>query len=52
MDSRDIAGGFMMVFQWEEGDCMGRMYFKQHRKFANLLIETKRVVFKYILSLN
>lgn len=26
VDTQYIAGGFVMVFEWAEGDCMGRMY--------------------------
>ncbi len=45
----ETEGGFALVFQWAEGDCMGRMYPEAHRKFMALPIERRMAVFRDIL---
>ncbi len=46
----EAGGGFALVFQWAEGDCMGRMYPETHRRFMALSLERRRKVFGDILD--
>lgn len=50
MDSKDIGNGFAMIFKWEDGECMGRMYPESHRRFMSLSNDTKLKVFADILD--
>ena len=50
VEAKDIGGGFAMVFKWAYGNCMGRMYPAQHKKFMNLPLEDKLKVFDDVLS--
>ncbi len=50
IEAKEIAGGFMMIFEWADGDCMGRMYPVQHKKFMELPIEDRLKVFADILD--
>lgn len=50
IEGEDIGGGFSMVFQWVDGDCMGRMYPAAHRRFMHLPISAKQDVFHDILN--
>lgn len=50
VEAKEIAGGFAMVFKWATGDCMGRMYSAQHKKFMALPVQDKLKVFADILD--
>lgn len=50
IESKEIGGGFAMIFNWEDGACMGRMYPEQHRRFMKLSNETKLEIFRDILN--
>lgn len=50
MDSKEIGNGFAMIFKWEDGECMGRMYPESHRRFMSLSNDTKLKVFADILD--
>lgn len=50
VEAEDAGGGFVMVFRWEEGDCMGRMYPESHKRFMALPIETRLDVFDRLLD--
>ena len=39
-----------MIFKWVDGDCMGRMYPAQHKKFMALSVKDKLKVFEDILD--
>ena len=39
-----------MIFKWVDGDCMGRMYPAQHKKFMALPVKDKLKVFTDILD--
>lgn len=39
--SEEIAHGFAMIFDWADGECMGRMYEESHKIIMNLPIEEK-----------
>lgn len=46
----EIGGGFAVVFEWTDGECMGRMYPLSRKKFLQMPLETKLRVFEDILS--
>ncbi len=46
----EIGGGYAAVFQWADGECMGRMYPVSRKKFMSMPVETKMRVFEDILS--
>lgn len=48
--AEEVGGGFAMVFRWEDGDCMGRMYPESHARFMALPLETRMEVFTRILD--
>lgn len=50
MTAEEIAGGFAAVFQWADGDCMGRMYPASCRRFRNLPLEARLKTFDDILD--
>lgn len=50
IEAKEIGGGFAMVFQWANGDCMGRMYPAAHHRFMNLSIGARLAVYEDILS--
>ena len=50
IEAKEIGGGFAMVFQWAEGECIGRMYPAAHRRFMQLPISARLAVFGDILS--
>ena len=50
VDAQEVAGGFVMVFKWAKGDCMGRMYPAEHGRFMNLPPEDRLQVFRDVLS--
>lgn len=50
MDSKEIGNGFAMIFKWEDGECMGRMYPESHRRFMLLSNDIKLKVFADILD--
>lgn len=50
VEAKEINGGFAMVFKWVDGDCMGRMYPAEHRRFMNLPIADRLNVFHDILD--
>ncbi|MGN0542840.1 MAG: serine/threonine protein kinase [Acutalibacteraceae bacterium] len=48
--SEEIGGGFAMIFKWADGDCMGRMYPAEHRRFMQLPIADRLNVFNDVLD--
>lgn len=47
--AEEVGGGFAMVFEWVDGDCMGRMYPASHRRFMALPVEARLTVLDDIL---
>lgn len=45
-----ISGGFAAVFDWADGECMGRMYPMSHRRFMQMPLETRVRVYEGILA--
>ncbi len=50
VDEGEMGGGFAMIFLWEDGDCMGRMYPQAHERFMKLPCRTRLRVFRDVLS--
>lgn len=48
-DAEEIGGGFAMVFEWTDGECMGRMYPLARQKFMSMPIQSKMKVFEDVL---
>ncbi len=48
--AEETGGGFALIFEWTDGECMGRMYPESRRKFMQMPIETRLKVFNDILS--
>ena len=48
--SEEINHGFAMIFEWEDAECMGRMYPESHKKFMALPNYIKQKVFIDILD--
>ena len=49
-DSREVAGGYAMIFDWAEGISMGRMYPTEHQAFMALPTADRLRVFSDILD--
>lgn len=49
VEAKEAGGGFMMVFRWAKGDCMGRMYPEAHARFMALPVGTRLMVFSDVL---
>ena len=50
IESKDIGKGFIMIFKWADGECMGRMYPEAHHNFMSLPNEKKLKVFDDVLD--
>ena len=50
IDAKEIGDGFVMIFKWASGDCMGRMYPAAHRRFMNLPIDARLSIFHDVLD--
>lgn len=46
----EIGGGFATIFEWTDGECMGRMYPLSREKFFEMSDKTKLEVFNDIRS--
>ena len=51
VDAREESGGYLLIFDWADGDCMGRMYPDAHARFLALPLEAKLSAFRDILTL-
>lgn len=49
VSSEEIGGGFAMIFQWVEAECMGRMYPLSRQKVMSMSLEVKKCVFEEVL---
>ena len=50
LDAYDVAGGFAMIFEWQNGECMGKMYPESHDNFMAMSLEKKLQVFHDVTS--
>ena len=48
--AEEIGGGFAMIFEWIDGDCMGRQYPLSREKFMKIPLDRRLQVFDDILS--
>ncbi len=48
--AEEIGGGYAVLFEWTDAECMGRMYPKSRQKFLQMSLESKQQVFDDILS--
>jgi aminoglycoside phosphotransferase (APT) family kinase protein len=47
--AEEIGGGFAVIFEWTDGECMGRMYPLSRQKFLQMPYSTRLDVFDDIL---
>ena len=50
LEAREMGGGFALIFQWAQGDCMGRAYPAGHRRFMALPVRERLRVLGDILD--
>lgn len=50
INAEEIGGGFSVMFEWADGECMGRMYLLSRQKFLQMPYSTRLDVFDDILS--
>ncbi|MCL2775101.1 MAG: phosphotransferase [Oscillospiraceae bacterium] len=50
INAEEIGGGFAMIFEWTDAECMGKQYPVSREKFMQLPIETRLLVFDDILA--
>ncbi len=50
VDAGEIGDGFAMVFEWINGECMGRMYPQSRQRFMQMSLQTKLKVYEDILD--
>ncbi len=50
ISAEEIGGGFAMVFEWVDAECMHPMYPSSHKIFMQIPLETKEQVFLDILA--
>ena len=48
INAEEIGGGFAMVFEWTDAECMGRQYPGSREKFMQMPLGTRRRVFDEI----
>ncbi|NMH68370.1 serine/threonine protein kinase [Bacillus sp. RO3] len=48
--SEEVGGGFAAIFQWTDGECMGRMYPQSREKFLQMSDSKRLDVFRDILD--
>lgn len=48
--AENVGNGFAMIFDWADGECMGRMYPASRKKFLEMKTEIKLKVFNDVLS--
>ena len=50
ISAEEIGGGFAMVFEWTDAECMGRQYPGSREKFVQMPLDTRLRVFDEILA--
>jgi aminoglycoside phosphotransferase (APT) family kinase protein len=48
--AEEVGGGFAAIFEWTDGECMGRMYPRSRKKFLQMPDSTRLEVFNDILA--
>ena len=49
-DATEIGGGHAAIFDWADGECMGRMYEDSHRRIMALTVEEKTKIFSSVID--
>lgn len=50
INAETVGGGFALIFEWADAECMHTMYPRSRKKFLQMPIETRHQVFEEILS--
>ena len=50
LDEEELNGGYALIFDWTDGECMGRMYPQSRQRFMEMPVETKLKVFEDIIE--
>jgi serine/threonine-protein kinase len=50
IDAEEIGGGFAMVFEWADAECMGRMYPASRMMFMSLSLDIRVRIFEEIMA--
>lgn len=50
IESEEIGNGFAMIFEWRDGECMGRMYEESHKNIMQLPVDDKIHIFSDIIE--
>lgn len=50
VNAEEVGGGFAMIFEWADAECMHPMYPRSRKKFMHMPIETRYQVFEEILA--
>ena len=50
LDAHEIGGGFAMIFEWTDAECMGKQYPQSREKFLQASVETRLRIFDDILE--
>ncbi len=50
INSEKIGGGFAMIFEWADGECMGRMYERSHDMIMKLPLDEKLHIFECVID--
>jgi len=48
--SEEAGQGFAMIFEWADGECMGRMYEKSHEIIMNLPLDEKLHIYEDVIE--
>jgi len=50
INAEEIGGGFAVIYEWADGECMGRMYPLSRKKFMQMSLDVKLQVFNEVLA--
>lgn len=50
VDEGEMGGGYGLVFEWAQGDCMGKMYPESRRRFLSLPLEDKLRIYEDVMQ--
>ena len=50
IDAEEIGGGYALIFDWVEGECMGKMYPQSRAVFMQLSMPVKKQIYAEILA--
>lgn len=50
LQAEEVGGGFAVIFEWSDGECMGKMYPRSRERFLQMSERTRLEVFDAILD--